>query len=137
MTKKEIDLISSRGQAVHNQVYRDELGNRYIGLVNGRIVRDEVSVSKTAAVSQTSISTSPSASGSSGVISVELAGGTGISIGGNNPITSSGIITVTNTLPDQTVVLNSGTGISVTGTYPTFTITNTSEPMSQFLLMGG
>lgn len=33
--------------------------------------------------------------------------------------------TITNTLPDQTVSLSNGTGISVTGTYPNFTITNT------------
>lgn len=31
---------------------------------------------------------------------------------------------ITNTAPDQTVVLTSGTGINVTGTYPNFTITN-------------
>lgn len=43
--------------------------------------------------------------------------GTGISI-------TTGVID--NTAPDQTVVLNNGTGISVTGTYPNFTITNTS-----------
>lgn len=45
-------------------------------------------------------------------------GGTGISI-------SAGHI-ITNTAPDQTVVLTNGSGISVTGTYPNFTITNTS-----------
>lgn len=48
-----------------------------------------------------------------------LSSGTGISY--NN---TTGVIT--NSLPDQTVVLNNGTGISVTGTYPNFTITNTS-----------
>lgn len=42
--------------------------------------------------------------------------GTGISIAGG---------VVTNTAPDQTVVLNNGTNISVTGTYPTFTINST------------
>ncbi len=42
--------------------------------------------------------------------------GTGISLGGN---------VITNTAPDQTVTLNSGTGISVTGSYPSFTITAT------------
>lgn len=36
---------------------------------------------------------------------------------------STGVIT--NTAPDQTVVINSGTGINATGTYPNFTITNT------------
>ncbi len=34
--------------------------------------------------------------------------------------------TITNTAPDQTVVLTAGTGISVSGTYPSFTITNTA-----------
>jgi hypothetical protein len=43
-----------------------------------------------------------------------------------SPITTSGTLNITNTAPDQTVVLNSGTGISVTGTYPNFTVTNTS-----------
>lgn len=43
--------------------------------------------------------------------------GTGISISSN---------TITNTAPDQTVTLSNGTGISVTGTYPNFTITNSS-----------
>ena len=33
--------------------------------------------------------------------------------------------TITNTSPDETVILHNGTGISVTGTYPEFTITNT------------
>jgi hypothetical protein len=45
--------------------------------------------------------------------------GTGISY-------SSSTGTIANTAPDQTVAISSGTGISVTGTYPNFTITNTS-----------
>jgi hypothetical protein len=59
------------------------------------------------------------------VTSVGLTASTGISVSGS-PITSSGSITVTNTAPDQTVVLTAGTGISTSGTYPNFTITNTS-----------
>ena len=46
-----------------------------------------------------------------------LSAGTGISIISN---------TVTNTAPDQTVALSAGTGIGVAGTYPNFTISNTS-----------
>jgi hypothetical protein len=46
-----------------------------------------------------------------------LTAGTGISLAGN---------IVTNTAPDQTVSLTAGTNISVTGTYPNFTITNTA-----------
>ena len=48
-----------------------------------------------------------------------LSAGTGISY--NN---TTGVIT--NSAPDQTVALTASTGISVTGTYPNFTITNTS-----------
>lgn len=51
-----------------------------------------------------------------------LTAGTGIT---TTP-SSTGVITVTNTAPDQTVVLTAGTGISTSGTYPNFTITNTS-----------
>jgi hypothetical protein len=59
------------------------------------------------------------------VTSVNLTASTGISVSGG-PITGSGSITVTNTAPDQTVAFTNGTGISVTGTYPNFTVTNTS-----------
>jgi hypothetical protein len=51
-----------------------------------------------------------------------LAAGTGISVGN----AASGVVTVTNSAPDQTVAIASGTGISVTGTYPNFTVTNIS-----------
>ncbi|NSW46624.1 MAG: hypothetical protein HPY79_12515, partial [Bacteroidales bacterium] len=47
--------------------------------------------------------------------------GTGISIVGN---------TISNTAPDQTVSIGSGTGISVTGSYPNFTVTNTGVTAS-------
>ena len=63
--------------------------------------------------------------GSGTVTSVNGAGGTGISVSGG-PITTSGTLTITNTAPDQVVSLTAGTGISTTGTYPNFTITNTS-----------
>lgn len=63
------------------------------------------------------------------VTSIGVTPGTGISVTGS-PITSSGNITVTNTAPDQTVVLTAGTGISTSGTYPNFTITNTSPSPS-------
>jgi len=48
-----------------------------------------------------------------------ISGGTGITYS-----SSTGV--VTNSLPDQTVVLTNGTGITITGTYPNFTINNTS-----------
>jgi hypothetical protein len=59
------------------------------------------------------------------VTSVAATAGTGISVTGS-PITSSGTLNITNTAPDQTVVLTAGTGISTSGTYPNFTVTNTS-----------
>jgi len=58
------------------------------------------------------------------VTSVAATAGTGISVTGS-PITTSGTLNITNTAPDQTVVLTAGTGISTSGTYPNFTITNT------------
>ena len=51
-----------------------------------------------------------------------VSAGTGISY-----VSGTGVIT--NAAPDQTVVLNAGTGISTSGTYPNFTITNTSPSL--------
>jgi len=45
--------------------------------------------------------------------------------------------TINNTAPDQTVVLSNGTGISVTGSYPSFTITNTAPDQIVSLTGGG
>jgi hypothetical protein len=70
------------------------------------------------------------------VTSVELSAGTGISLSGTNPITSSGTITVTNTAPDQIVTITAGDNISVSGTYPNFTVSAVGETISSFLLMG-
>jgi hypothetical protein len=72
----------------------------------------------------TAISVAKSANG---VLTVNNTGvtsavaGTGISVSG-----ATGAVTVTNSAPDQTVILTAGTGISTSGTYPNFTITNTS-----------
>lgn len=46
----------------------------------------------------------------------DLTAGTGISISG---------ATITNTAPDQTVVLTQGSNVTITGTYPNFTIAST------------
>lgn len=51
-----------------------------------------------------------------------LVAGTSISISYNDPANT---LTITNTAPDQTVVLTNGAGISITGTYPNFTIAST------------
>jgi hypothetical protein len=57
---------------------------------------------------------------SDGAVGVtSIIAGTGVSVD-----TATGDVTVTNSLPDQTVSLTNGTAISVTGTYPDFTITN-------------
>lgn len=58
--------------------------------------------------------------GGGGIVE-SIEAGVGISVTG-----TSTVPIITNTSPDQTVVLTEGTGISVTGTYPNFTITNTS-----------
>ncbi len=76
------------------------------------------------------------ASGSGTVTSVAATGGTGISVTGS-PITTSGTLTITNTAPDQTVALTSGTGITTSGTYPNFTITNSAPDQTVVLTQGG
>lgn len=45
--------------------------------------------------------------------------GTGISVSG-----ATGAVTITNSAPDQTVTLTNGGSIGITGTYPSFTLTN-------------
>ena len=55
--------------------------------------------------------------------------GTGISY-------DSGTGVITNSAPDQTVVLNSGTGISTSGTYPNFTVTNTAPDQTVSIANG-
>lgn len=56
--------------------------------------------------------------------------GTGISVN-----QTTGAVIVTNSDPDQTVVLTGGTGITTSGTYPNFTITN-SDPDQTVSLTG-
>lgn len=76
-------------------------------------------------------------SGGGTVTSVQLNAGTGISLSGTNPITTSGIITITNDLPDQIVSLSTtGTGLSVTGSYPNFTLENTLPDQTVSLTAG-
>lgn len=60
------------------------------------------------------------------VTSVAASAGTGISITGS-PITTSGTLTITNTAPDQTVVLTAGANVAITGTYPNFTIASSDQ----------
>jgi hypothetical protein len=59
--------------------------------------------------------------GAGTVTSVNLTAGTGISVSGG-PITTSGSINVVNTAPDQVVSLTAGSNVTITGTYPSFTI---------------
>lgn len=60
-----------------------------------------------------------------------ITNGTGISITNGDGV--AGNIQITNSLPDQTVVLTPGAGIGVSGTYPNFTISNTFTNNQSFL----
>lgn len=64
---------------------------------------------------------------------INFASGTGISLS-ESPANT---LVITNSSPDQTVVLNNGTGISVSGTYPTFTITNSAPNVTTDLTFTG
>ena len=59
-----------------------------------------------------------------------VSAGTGISY-------SSATGVITNSAPDQTVVLSGGTGISTSGTYPNFTITNSAPDQTVSLTGAG
>lgn len=63
-----------------------------------------------------------------------ISAGTGISVSNGDGV--SGNPTITNSSPDQTVVLTPGTGIGVTGTYPNFTITNSAPDQTVALTAG-
>jgi hypothetical protein len=65
-------------------------------------------------------------SNTSGSTGVTLTAGTGLSISEN---TGTGTITLTNASPDQTVSI-SGTGITVGGTYPSFTLTASDQSIT-------
>ena len=76
------------------------------------------------------------ASGSGTVTSVTLANGTGISLSGTNPITTSGTITIVNSLPDQVVSLTQGGTTTITGTYPNFTISSADSHVGTVTSVG-
>lgn len=76
-------------------------------------------VSRTLTINGTALDLSANRSWSVGVVT-SISAGTGISVGG-----TAAIPVITNTAPDQTVVLTEGTGIDITGTYPNFTIAST------------
>jgi hypothetical protein len=63
----------------------------------------------------------------------DLGAGTGISISES----ATGVVTVTNSAPDQTVSISAGTGISTSGTYPNFTVTNTAPDQVVSISGGG
>ena len=75
-------------------------------------------------------------SGQAGSVANALTAGTGISYSAGTTYDGSAAITISNSAPDQTVVLTDGTGISTSGTYPNFTITNTA-PDQTVTLTGG
>lgn len=64
-------------------------------------------------------------SGQAGSVANALTSGTGISYSVGTTYDGSVAVTINNSAPDQVVSLTGGTGISTSGTYPSFTITNT------------
>ncbi len=89
------------------------------------VIRDISALKFRDGTTQTTAATGGGGSGT--VTSVGFTEGTGIDITGTNPITTSGTVTITNSAPDQVVVLTEGTGIDITGTYPNFTIANSQD----------
>jgi hypothetical protein len=70
--------------------------------------------------------------GASSPFTLDISGGTDVTIASGTGITlsmSTNELTVTNSAPDQTVSI-SGTGITVGGTYPSFTLTATDQSVT-------
>ena len=73
-------------------------------------------------LNNTSTSTTHTATLSNSGGSFQVAEGTGIGLA-TTGTALDGVVTITNTSPDQTVTITNGGGITVTGTYPNFTLT--------------
>jgi len=64
-------------------------------------------------------------SGGSGILTIRISFQTRVTAGTGMSVTQGNdVVTVTNSAPDQTVSLTAGTAITITGTYPNFTIAN-------------
>lgn len=107
----------------------DTFGNENIQLnsTNGVIVSNLATGGTEMVVANSTGLLSKQAIPTGTVTNVQLSSGTGISLSGTNPITTSGTITVTNTAPDQTVILTQGGTTTITGTYPNFTISSADQ----------
>jgi predicted heme/steroid binding protein len=124
-------LVSDSG------VVKYRTGAQLLSDIGGQPAGSYVTTSRTLTINGTAYDLSADRTWSVGTVtSVQLSAGTGISLAGTNPITTSGTITVTNTAPDQIVTIAAGENISVSGTYPNFTVSATGEIISSFLLMG-
>lgn len=130
--KGVIQMVLDRTQTNNIELTGDVQGKEVNGVVpttisNSGVTAGSYTAANISVGADGRITAASNGSGGSGTVtSIGLSAGTGISVGGTNPVTTSGTISVTNTAPDQTVVLNNGTGIAVTGTYPNFTIANTA-----------
>lgn len=96
---------------------------------------DPSSTNELQTFASTSNSTSHTLTLSNSGGSLQYVEGTGIGLSSTNGL--NGVLTITNSSPDQTVVLTQGTGITITGTYPNFTITNAAPDVTVTLTNGG
>ena len=124
-TDKSTDWASNKETAIRLNKMMDEAK---LNLVAG------TNVTITSTINGPQIDVAGAGTGS--VTSIDVDGGTGISVSPAGPITTAGTFTVTNTAPDQVVALTGGTGITTSGTYPNFTVTN-SAPDQTVAISGG
>jgi hypothetical protein len=99
------------------------VGTITVGVWNGTAIGNAYLANSAITINGTSTSLGGSINVGT-VTSVAATAGTGISITGS-PITTSGTLNITNTLPDQVVSLTGAGSTTVTGTYPNFTISST------------
>jgi protein-disulfide isomerase-like protein with CxxC motif len=126
-----INSTGGGGGASGTVTYVDVVGGTGISTTGGPVTTTgTITVTNTDPGSAQNIFKNVAVSGQSDIVAdsnndtLTVAGGTGISLTTN---ATTDTLTITNSAPDQTVVLTAGANVSITGTYPSFTIASSDQ----------
>jgi len=126
-----INSTGGGGGASGTVTYVDVVGGTGISTTGGPVTTTgTITVNNTDPGSAQNIFKNVAVSGQSDIVAdtnndtLTVAAGTGISVTTN---ATTDTLTITNASPDQTVVLTAGANVSITGTYPSFTIASSDQ----------